>query len=152
MVRFTKPTRENNFIQGYVAIKHNGVWGTICDDHFDQNNNGAKVLCKMMGFTGGEYNKSYRQTGVTRASAIWLDNVKCLGTERNIDTCPRNAWGKHNCGHSEDVAIRCRTGKQYHFVNIVKRLILYLAHRSAPNDSLSKRLNHKFKCYIRLSF
>lgn len=27
----------------------NGVWGTVCDDAFDSNNNGAKVVCRSLG-------------------------------------------------------------------------------------------------------
>jgi len=41
---------------------------------------------------------------------IWLDDVLCLGTEIDISLCPRNAWGSHNCRHSEDVSVRCTNG------------------------------------------
>jgi len=41
------------------------------------------------------------------SGVIWLDEVSCNGTETNIAFCPHNAWGNHNCGHHEDVSVRC---------------------------------------------
>ena len=42
---------------------------------------------------------------------ILLDDVDCLGTEYDIGHCKHKGWGMHNCGHQEDVSIRCsRTG------------------------------------------
>ena len=38
---------------------------------------------------------------------IWLDDVRCNGSETRIADCSHGLWGRHNCGHSEDVAISC---------------------------------------------
>jgi HGF/MSP/plasminogen-like protein len=38
---------------------------------------------------------------------IWLDQVKCAGNEANLDKCLHWHWGEHNCGHAEDVGVRC---------------------------------------------
>lgn len=41
---------------------------------------------------------------------IWLDNVRCVGTESRLINCPANAIGSHNCQHSEDAGVRCVIG------------------------------------------
>lgn len=38
---------------------------------------------------------------------VWLDNVKCMGTETSIEECSHNSWGSHNCYHWKDVSISC---------------------------------------------
>ncbi len=38
---------------------------------------------------------------------IWLDELRCLGTESRLINCPANAIGIANCGHSQDVALIC---------------------------------------------
>ena len=35
-------------ISGRLEVNHNGVWGTVCDDGF--NDAAAKVFCNMLGF------------------------------------------------------------------------------------------------------
>ena len=45
----------------------------------------------------------------TGSGRIWLDNVRCRGTESRLTSCRRNSYGAHNCVHSEDVAIYCST-------------------------------------------
>ena len=40
---------------------------------------------------------------------IWLDEVKCDGTEMNVANCSANPWGETDCEHHEDVSILCNT-------------------------------------------
>ena len=67
----------------------------------------------MMGYGPGEYSASYRQTDVQKSSRIWLDNVQCTGNESHIRNCRRNKWGEMDCGHDEDVAIKCFYAGKY---------------------------------------
>lgn len=38
---------------------------------------------------------------------IWLDQVRCRGTEIRLSDCPANPIGIHDCLHSEDAGVRC---------------------------------------------
>lgn len=38
---------------------------------------------------------------------IWMDDVRCTGTETSIMNCTRKPWGVNDCQHIEDVAVSC---------------------------------------------
>ena len=42
---------------------------------------------------------------------MWFDNVRCVGSERQIVDCAHGEWRIHNCVRSEGVAISCDNGK-----------------------------------------
>ena len=42
------------------------------------------------------------------AGQIWLDDVRCSGTETRLIDCPASPLGTHNCGHIEDAGVRCQ--------------------------------------------
>ena len=90
--------------QGRVEVFHNGAWGTICDDAWDDSN--AAVVCRQLGFTGGEAldNCAYGEG----SGDILLDNVTCGGWEESLWECTSNLWGNHNCGHNEDAGVNCQ--------------------------------------------
>ncbi|KAF3695216.1 Macrophage receptor MARCO Macrophage receptor with collagenous structure [Channa argus] len=87
--------------RGRVEVMYNGVWGTVCDDHFDTVD--AKVICRMLGF----------QSVITTFTAtpgtgkIWLDDLRCRGTESDIFDCQHGGLGVTNCQHTEDAGVQC---------------------------------------------
>ena len=40
---------------------------------------------------------------------IYLDDMRCTGTEANILACPHDP-NTRDCGHFEDAGVRCRIG------------------------------------------
>ncbi|KAH3727046.1 hypothetical protein DPMN_052971, partial [Dreissena polymorpha] len=89
---------------GRVEVFHNGEWGTVCDDHMDDNF--VDVLCAQLGMNNGNIlqNLNYKKgTG-----KIWMDNVECTGAELSIENCTHHGWGIHDCNHEqEDVGVVC---------------------------------------------
>ena len=86
IIRFASPItgvhKGRHYTQGYVQIQHKREWGSICDDKFDLNNNGANVVCKMMGYAFGTYSEVYKQisTATERKAKVILDDVICKGS------------------------------------------------------------------------
>ena len=111
--------------EGRLEVCLKDQWGTVCDDSLDKNT--AAVICQQLGFSDyGKKNKIQRICfyfllslyavpepifggGFGAGSGpIWLDDVKCTGTEKNILSCPQLALGRdHNCQHSEDMGVHC---------------------------------------------
>jgi deleted-in-malignant-brain-tumors protein 1 len=89
---------------GRVEVYHEGVWGSVCDDYFDQN--AARVVCNSL-FPFYESARVVPNNFGPFNGPILLDNVQCSGDESSLAECRHLAWGDHNCGHAEDVAVSC---------------------------------------------
>ncbi|KAM4609193.1 uncharacterized protein marco [Polymixia lowei] len=87
--------------RGRVEVFYNGLWGTVCDDSFDTLD--GTVICRMLGFQRA----TTTFTAASGTGKIWLDDLRCTGTEINIFDCPRSNVGVHNCQHEEDAGVQC---------------------------------------------
>ncbi|XP_029640742.1 neurotrypsin [Octopus sinensis] len=86
---------------GRVELFHNGTWGTICDDSWD--NYDAKVVCRMLGLSDGTaFTKAWFSQG---KGEIFMSEVQCLGSELSIWECPFKR--EHFCSHREDASVVC---------------------------------------------
>ncbi len=92
--------------EGRVEVCHQGEWGTVCDDGWDDAD--ARAVCRQLGLPDADaVALSFAGFGPGEG-AIWLDNVACGGAEARLDQCPHNGWGIHNCGHFEDAGVVCQ--------------------------------------------
>ena len=41
------------------------------------------------------------------AGTIWMDEVRCTGSETRLIDCPANTLGTHDCNHNQDAGVRC---------------------------------------------
>ncbi|GCC19059.1 lysyl oxidase homolog 3B-like isoform X1 [Chiloscyllium punctatum] len=111
-VRLSGYPRKHN--EGRVEVSYEGEWGTICDDDFKLDN--AVVLCRMMGFTtavGWTHSAKYGK-GTGR---VWLDNLDCRGTEKDVSECKSLGWGQTDCTHEEDAGVICKDERIPGFVD-----------------------------------
>ncbi|XP_032868883.1 neurotrypsin-like [Amblyraja radiata] len=90
--------------EGRVEIYRNGVWGTVCDDKWTEQN--AEVVCRQLGLSGPGMVAPEGQFG-EGSGFIFLDDVVCGGTELDLLGCGRSNWGQHDCSHHEDVGVIC---------------------------------------------
>ncbi|XP_021357928.1 fibrocystin-L-like [Mizuhopecten yessoensis] len=91
---------------GRLEVNHDGVWGTVCDYNY-ANNYIADVVCKQLGSTSDvRHIKPYAYFGAG-TGPIWMNNVRCTGTEISLDKCVFNGWGNHNCDHHYDLSVIC---------------------------------------------
>ena len=80
----------------------------VCDDYWDTKD--AKVVCKMLGYTGGDaiIESAFGPTGVDFA----MDDVQCNGNEHTISDCPHLT--NSNCADGEAAGVQCVSSGLYH--------------------------------------
>ncbi|XP_071177833.1 scavenger receptor cysteine-rich type 1 protein M160-like [Mytilus edulis] len=94
-------------VNGMLKIFYNGVWGTVCDDSFDDID--AQVACRQLGYNNGIF------IGVKDTypkGTIWLDDVDCSGAEKKLSHCTHAGWGVENCFRGENVKIKCNNASE----------------------------------------
>ena len=78
----------------------------MCDDSWTFSD--AMVVCRQLGFSTAISAPSYAAFGVGYPDQpIWLDEVKCQGTEVDLMACRHNPLAVHNCRHYEDASVIC---------------------------------------------
>ena len=108
--------------EGRVEFRYNnGDWSTVCDDFFQIEE--ANVVCKMLGYTEAidYYNADDTTAGAGADTVpIILDDIICRGDETSILECSHNGIGVHNCGHYEDIAVRCKVPGRLFILIVLK--------------------------------
>ncbi|XP_063969555.1 deleted in malignant brain tumors 1 protein-like [Lytechinus pictus] len=94
-----------NESQGRVEVLHEGFWGSVCDDSWDLDD--ATVVCRQLGFDEALAALPNAKFG-EGSGEIFLDEVRCNGTETNIKNCKHKGIRVHNCIHKEDASVICR--------------------------------------------
>ena len=75
-------------MEGRVEILHNSLWGTVCDDNWDEDD--ATVVCRQLGL-GSAVTAHTRPTPFGEGTGpIWMDEVYCKGHETELVKCPQH--------------------------------------------------------------
>ena len=94
----------SNEQEGRVEIMYQGIWGTICDEGWDDID--ATVVCRELGFLNGSATRQ-AQFGLG-AGPVWLHQVGCLGNESKLSHCIHTGAGNvGSCSHAQDVGVKC---------------------------------------------
>eukprot|EP00117_Sycon_ciliatum_P038623 scpid28565/ scgid28669/ Lysyl oxidase homolog 2A; Lysyl oxidase-like protein 2A len=93
-----------NQLSGRVEVFAQNQWGTVCDDHWTLTE--AAVVCKQLGL-GNPLAAHCCSNHGQGTGSIWLDDVRCTGTEQSLLQCSHPGLGQHNCAHSEDASVAC---------------------------------------------
>ncbi|XP_071952440.1 CD5 antigen-like [Antedon mediterranea] len=92
--------------EGRAEVYHNGEWGTICNSGMVLSD--ATALCRTVGYDTklANYGLSRRLRKAT--GRIWIDNLRCDGSESKINECSQVSWnGSDSCNHNDDVYMYC---------------------------------------------
>ncbi|CAI8027925.1 Neurotrypsin, partial [Geodia barretti] len=91
--------------EGRVEICVSGVWGTVCDDHWDKHE--AQVVCNQLGLNytiAISVGEAYYGRG---SGPILLNYVACSGSEERLTDCDQTLFSIPDCDHWKDAGVSC---------------------------------------------
>uniref|UniRef100_A0ACB8EUX4 Uncharacterized protein n=1 Tax=Sphaerodactylus townsendi TaxID=933632 RepID=A0ACB8EUX4_9SAUR len=93
-----------NLCIGRVEVFHRGKWGTVCDDEWDALD--AAVVCRELD-CGEALSAPHGAWFGEGSGPIWLNEVRCKGTEQHLHGCRHKGFRRHVCTHEEDASAIC---------------------------------------------
>lgn len=109
---------DGTWFKGRVEVSDGRRWGVVCDDYWNQPD--ADVVCRQLGFIGAVRairGAEVRRTFGSGHLGILLDDLTCVGRERNLLQCGHAGIGNHNCNRSESAGVECIRSSDIRLVN-----------------------------------
>uniref|UniRef100_A0A3B4E6Q1 SRCR domain-containing protein n=1 Tax=Pygocentrus nattereri TaxID=42514 RepID=A0A3B4E6Q1_PYGNA len=94
----------NGICSGRLEVYHNTEWGSVCDNQWDIKD--AQVVCRQLG-CGPALSAGRSAVLGAGEGPIWLNRVKCRGTEIHLWDCPHSLKNHTDCSHSQDAGVTC---------------------------------------------
>uniref|UniRef100_A0A1I8FA67 SRCR domain-containing protein n=1 Tax=Macrostomum lignano TaxID=282301 RepID=A0A1I8FA67_9PLAT len=98
-------TLSHNRTAGVVEISRGGIQGVVCDDHFSDEE--VKVVCRHLGIPGRGALAQRGQFSTPAGVVMWLQDIRCEGTEASLFDCSLRDWGESTCSIDEAVQLLC---------------------------------------------
>ena len=102
-------SNSNHTGEGYVEVKVNGTWGSICRADIYINQYVATVICRQLKFKDGY--ETVFPTFPLLNGTVWLNDVNCNGEERSLKDCMLAGFETKpsaKClSHKYDLAVKC---------------------------------------------
>uniref|UniRef100_A0A8B9ITR6 Soluble scavenger receptor cysteine-rich domain-containing protein SSC5D n=1 Tax=Amazona collaria TaxID=241587 RepID=A0A8B9ITR6_9PSIT len=94
----------SNRCSGRLEVRHHSQWGAVCDH--DWSILEATVVCRELGC--GAVASAYGAAHFGQGSGpVWLDRVRCNGSEAALAECVAQPWGANECTHGQDAGVVC---------------------------------------------
>ncbi|XP_060102846.1 neurotrypsin [Heteronotia binoei] len=104
-----------NEFEGTVEVYLNGIWGTICSSHWDDND--ASVICQQLELGERGTAKQTPFSGLGLIPVYWSD-VRCRGDEENILLCEKHIWQGGTCPQNMAAAVVCSFSHASDFIPV----------------------------------
>uniref|UniRef100_A0A8C8SRP4 Soluble scavenger receptor cysteine-rich domain-containing protein SSC5D n=1 Tax=Pelusios castaneus TaxID=367368 RepID=A0A8C8SRP4_9SAUR len=101
---------------GRVEINYKGQWGSVCDDEWDLAD--AAVVCRQLD-CGAVLSAPVGSWFGEGTGPIWLNEVRCQGSESHLHHCRHRGWRQHVCTHEEDASAVCSGGARGALLRLV---------------------------------
>ena len=95
----------NSTHAGNLEVLRDGLWGAVCDTSWDKRD--ADVACRQLGFGSALAALKDSPFGATHPLTIWLDELRCRGSEVFLTNCPHAGWGTGACYHGHQAGLVC---------------------------------------------
>ena len=102
----------SNYNEGRVEVFFNNIWGTVCNRGWDAAD--AVVVCRQLGLSYVNAQAVSGDLFGPGSGQVWQDDVRCVGSEKNLIECNRIIWANHYFFgiRFEDAGVICFNGKK----------------------------------------
>uniref|UniRef100_A0A8I5ZXZ6 Cd5 molecule-like n=1 Tax=Rattus norvegicus TaxID=10116 RepID=A0A8I5ZXZ6_RAT len=107
--------------EGRVEVKHNGQWGTVCDDGWDLID--VSVVCRELNCGAAKKTPSGASyhPPASEGQSVLIQGVECSGAEDMLAQCTLN-YDVFDCSHAEDAGVQCENPDNPENVRLVEGL------------------------------
>ncbi|XP_037740229.2 soluble scavenger receptor cysteine-rich domain-containing protein SSC5D, partial [Chelonia mydas] len=120
---------------GRVEINYKGRWGSVCDDEWDLAD--AAVVCRQLG-CGTALSAPVGAWFGEGSGPIWLNEVRCQGSEQHLRLCRHRGWRQHVCSHEEDASAVCSAHRFLPIITTEPSVQPALGDHSPPAQSTAR--------------